>query len=74
MKERYECGTCGVVAEASEHLCEPRPVESRQDYCGSASENAGMCDTIKKTAQYECGTCGRAVERAGLVCNPLKKG
>jgi DNA-directed RNA polymerase subunit RPC12/RpoP len=72
MKELYECGSCGAITGASEHLCDPRPVESRRDYCGSSPESAEMCDTMKKTAEYECGTCGRPVESAGLACNPIK--
>jgi len=73
MRELYECGSCGVVTEESTHLCEPRPVESRRDFCGSAPESAGMCDTMKKTLEYECGNCGRPVESAGLACNPVKR-
>jgi len=73
MRELYECGSCGVVTEASEHLCDPRPVAGRQDYCGTAPESAEMCETMKKTLEYECGTCGRPVESAGLVCDPVKK-
>lgn len=73
MRELYECGSCGVVTEASEHLCEPRPLGGKDDYCGTApAENASMCDTMKKTLAFECGSCGRPVESAELVCNPVK--
>lgn len=72
MRELYECGSCGVITEASEHLCDPRPLGGKDDYCGTAPESAEMCDTMKKSLAYECGTCGRPVESSELVCNPVK--
>jgi hypothetical protein len=72
MKDLYECGTCGVVTEASEHLCSPRPVGGKDDYCGTTLESADMCKTMVKSVEFECGTCGRPAESAELVCNPVK--
>jgi hypothetical protein len=73
MRELYECGSCGVVTEAREHLCDPKPLEGKDDYCGTAPESAEMCDTMKKTLAFECGSCGRPAENADLVCNPVEK-
>lgn len=72
MKDLFECGTCGVVTETSEDLCQPLPVGGKEDYCGVAGETAEMCGIMMKTHEYECGTCGRAAESSGLVCNPVK--
>lgn len=72
MKDMYECGTCGVVTEESEHLCNPRPINGKEDYCGTAGETAEMCGVMTKSLEFECGTCGRPSEKPDLVCNPVK--
>ncbi len=72
MRDLYECGTCGVVTESKDHLCSPREVSGKEDYCGSALETSDMCSTMVQTLEYECGTCGRPAEQAELVCNPAK--
>ncbi len=72
MNEIYECGTCGVVTEASEEICTPREVRGKEDYCGSAGETADMCGMMTQALPYECGSCGRPAEQASLVCNPVK--
>jgi hypothetical protein len=72
MKDLYECGTCGVVTESQSHLCSPRPVSGKEDYCGTTLETSEMCGTMVQTLEYECGTCGRPAEQAELVCNPAK--
>lgn len=71
MKEIFECGTCGVVSEASEELCSPREVE-KEDYCGSAGETSEMCGIMTKSLKYECNSCGRPAEDAELLCQPVR--
>jgi hypothetical protein len=72
MKEIFECGSCGVITEASEDVCNPRAINGREDYCGSAGETSEMCGVMLKTLSYECGSCGRPTEEPELVCSPIK--
>ncbi len=72
MKEIFECGTCGVVSDASKELCTPRQVRGKEDYCGSTGETAEMCGIMLKTLKYECNSCGRPAEEAELLCQPIK--
>jgi hypothetical protein len=72
MKEVFECGTCGVVSDASVELCAPRQVNGIEDYCGTAGESAEMCGIMLKSLKYECNACGRAAEEADLVCDPIR--
>lgn len=72
MKETFECGTCGVVTEVQEDLCSPRPVNGKDDYCGTSGETSEMCGIMAKSLEYECDSCGRPSESADLVCNPIK--
>ncbi len=71
MKEIFECGTCGVVSEASEELCSSREV-GKEDYCGSAGETSEMCGIMVKSLKYECNSCGRPAEDADLLCQPVR--
>lgn len=72
MKEVFECGTCGVVSDASVDLCAPRQIRGKEDYCGSAGETAEMCRIMLKTLKYECNFCGRSAEEADLLCDPIR--
>ncbi len=68
----YECGVCGVVTESQGHLCNPRPINGKEDYCGSTLETAEMCSTMVQSLEFECGTCGRPAEKSEMLCNPAK--
>lgn len=72
MKDMFECEKCGVVTHDRSHLCSPRSVDSRSDFCGSSGDKAHMCDSIQETAEYTCVTCGRTAEKADMVCNSIK--
>ena len=70
----YECGTCGVVTEVREQLCDPRQVEDKTIYCGTTPESGEMCEEMKEQFAYVCGSCGRPSKQAGLLCTPLMTG
>jgi hypothetical protein len=74
MENLYECSRCGVVSEADAHLCEPRPVNDKNEYCGTEGHREALCDTMKQSLPYVCGSCGRPAEQAELVCRPLVTG
>lgn len=71
MKEIYECSICGVVTEASEHVCAPKLQSDIHDYCGTPRKLTKMCETMKEHLEYVCGYCDRSAEQAELVCHPL---
>jgi len=71
MTTTYECSRCGVVSETKEHLCEPKTLASRYDYCGDNPER-DICDTMNESFGYECSSCGRAAENKELLCHPRK--
>lgn len=74
MTKIYECGTCGVVTEAREQVCEPTIVENKHAYCGTTPESGEMCQEMKEHLAYVCGSCGRPAEQAELLCQPLLTG
>jgi len=71
MTTLYECGSCGVVSEESGHLCQPKEVAGREDYCGTMPVR-DICDTMNETMTFECAACGRLAEDKELVCDPHK--
>lgn len=71
MKDIYECGTCGVVSELKDELCDPALQSGMGDYCGTSKDTGRMCDNMKEHLTYVCGTCGRPAEQAELVCKPV---
>jgi len=72
MSELYECQTCGVISQERGHVCSPKSVESRADFCGTTPEDAQMCDSMKESPHYHCDNCGRPAEKASMVCSPIK--
>ncbi|HEX9778234.1 MAG TPA: hypothetical protein VGA63_08820 [Geopsychrobacteraceae bacterium] len=75
MADTYECATCGVISEGTEHLCKPRILEGKHDYCGSGAEKVSqMCETMSGSLEYECASCGRPAENPDLVCQPTRIG
>lgn len=71
MTNLYECGSCGVVSEESNQLCDPKEVAGLQDYCGEMPVRA-ICDDMNTTAEFECAGCGRLAVSKELVCDPHK--
>lgn len=71
MTRIYECGSCGVVSEDKGHLCVPKELASRDEFCGT-NPDRDICDTMSESVTFECGTCGRAAESKELLCHPHK--
>ena len=74
MKKIYECGTCGVVSESRDELCDPELQSGMADYCRTSKDSGRMCDNIEENLTYVCKTCGRLAEQAELVCEPVIAG
>ena len=70
MARVYECGTCGVITENAEQLCDCRQMEDKGVYCSMAPVEGSMCGTMKEHLTYVCGSCGRVAEQTELLCNP----
>jgi hypothetical protein len=71
MTNRYECGSCGVISEESNQLCQPKEVAGVEEYCGVLAPR-DICDTMNETASFECAACGRLADEKELVCDPHK--
>ncbi|HAD04190.1 MAG: hypothetical protein A2091_09525 [Desulfuromonadales bacterium GWD2_61_12] len=71
MTNLYECGRCGVVSEASNHLCQPLEVAGREGYCGILAPR-DICDSMQESLTFECASCGRPAENKELLCDPHK--
>ena len=70
-KTIYECTVCGVVSQAREQLCQPRPQSARLEYCGTSKDADTMCEATQKSIPFVCRSCGRAARQAELLCRPL---
>lgn len=70
MTSLYECGSCGVVSEAGEHLCQPQRIATHEEVCTLPVRD--ICDTMHRTLSYECASCGRPAESKELLCDPHK--
>ena len=70
MAATYKCGTCGVISDESEHLCQAEAT-SRAEFCGTGPEGIGkICAEMDRNLAYQCFTCGRPTDKPDMVCNP----
>ena len=69
MTKLYECSNCGVVTEDKQHLCQPKEVGSKEEYCG-VNPVRDICDSMNASVSFECSVCGRAAESKELLCDP----
>lgn len=69
MTKLFECSKCGVVTEDKPHLCQPKEVEGKEEYCG-INPDRDICDTMHESVSFECHICGRAAESKELLCDP----
>jgi len=73
MASAYKCGTCGVVSDEQEHLCQPAEMAHHAEYCGSGPEQISqMCDAMDAKLEFQCFTCGRPTDKPDMVCNPTR--
>lgn len=71
MSSVYKCGTCGVISNQQDHLCQPGEMASSDDFCGSGPENISqLCDSMSENLRYQCYNCGRPSENPNLLCQP----
>jgi predicted RNA-binding Zn-ribbon protein involved in translation (DUF1610 family) len=71
--DTYECKTCGRMAVAKGHLCDP--TEAGKVYtcedCGTqVSDKKHLCKPRVAKFKYYCGYCGRPAVEEDEVCNP----
>lgn len=69
MTKLYECSNCGVVTEDKQHLCQPKEVEGKEEYCG-VNPVRDICEKMNESVSFECRICGRAAESKDLLCDP----
>lgn len=72
MMDSYKCGTCGVVSDQKEQMCEP--VETKmEEYCGSGPEHISqVCEEMDQRMDHQCSTCGRPTDNPEMVCDPWR--
>lgn len=71
MSSGYKCKRCGVISERREHVCQPREVEYRAEFCSFKEDNFDMmCDSIAENMNFQCDICGRPTEKPNMVCSP----
>jgi hypothetical protein len=60
-----------VVTEDKQHLCQPKEIAGKEDYCGT-NPVRDICDKMNESLSFECSVCGRAAESKDLLCHPHK--
>lgn len=71
MMDRFECGTCGVVSDHREDVCQP--VALSGSACGvSPQRTENICAPMAEDTLV-CGSCGRPATRPDLVCRPERR-
>jgi len=67
----YSCKTCGALAEAPGHLCNPCGDERQCKSCGTPKVDARhMCKDRLEKMRYVCTGCGRVAMEEWHVCQP----
>ncbi len=74
MSELYKCGTCGVVTEDKDQICDIESLSGKEDYCSQNESFEQMCDDMQDQADYVCSSCGRPSDNAKLLCSPQHVG
>lgn len=65
----YICENCGVTAEDSESICNPRDEEYKKKLCSAAE--AEVCDEKASAMKYSC-TCGSVSANPQHLCKPSR--
>jgi len=67
----YTCKTCGAMAEAPGHLCNPCGDETECEFCGTPNVDARhLCKDRLERMRYVCTGCGRVSMEEWHVCQP----
>jgi DNA-directed RNA polymerase subunit RPC12/RpoP len=68
----YVCATCGALAEAPGHLCNPQGEPLTCKYCGKKHEvhEKHFCKGKLEDIKYVCKNCGRLATSADFLCKP----
>lgn len=68
----YSCKTCGALADAPGHLCNPcDDKEESCSFCGIPDvDSKHVCKDKLAEMKYVCGGCGRVALEAENVCKP----
>jgi hypothetical protein len=67
----YTCKSCGAVADAPGHLCNPCGDKSKCSFCGEpATEPTHVCKDKLAAMKYVCGGCGRVAMEEKHLCKP----
>ena len=71
-KKAYVCATCGAVAEAPGHLCNPQGAETKCSYCGVEHDAHAKhyCKGKMEDLKYVCDKCGRLATSKDFLCAP----
>lgn len=67
----YTCNTCGAVADAPGHLCNPCDDKETCSFCGTPEVDARhICQDKLSAMKFTCGGCGRVAMAADHLCTP----
>ncbi len=70
-KRVYVCETCGALADAPGHLCNPKGEPMTCAFCGEKGAHAKhYCKGKVESIKYVCDKCGRLAETEDLLCAP----
>ena len=67
----YTCKTCGALADAPGHLCNPCGDKETCPSCGKPDvDTKHMCKDRLERMRYVCGGCGRVAMEEWHLCDP----
>jgi predicted RNA-binding Zn-ribbon protein involved in translation (DUF1610 family) len=67
----YSCSTCGAVADAPGHLCNPTEDTANCGFCGTPEvDTKHICRDKLIAMKYVCDNCGRVAMESAHLCKP----
>jgi len=67
----YTCKSCGAVADAPGHLCNPCGDAEKCSFCGTPLvDPKHMCKDKLASMRYVCEGCGRVAMEENHLCKP----
>ena len=70
MSDLYKCGTCGVVTEDKDQICDIESISGKEEYCNHSESFDQMCDDMQEHADFVCSSCGQPADSPELLCSP----